>query len=94
MRCSDGLLVEVDVEIAKKFGTLRDMLFAAKFEANHEIPLKIVSSTILKEVIQFVEAPDDSLDKVYSLFLAYIFFSHPRLSLVSFCSAVLGAAQN
>ena len=63
IRCSDGRLVEVDVEVSKKFGTLKDMLFAAEFQADQEIPLKNVDSKTLEKIVKFVQA-DGILDKV------------------------------
>ena len=69
--CSDGLLVEVDLEVAKKFGTLKDMLFAADFQADQEVPLKNVSSKTLEKIVEFVKAPEDKLDKVKILLILH-----------------------
>ena len=71
IRCSDGLLVEVDLEVAKKFGTLKDMLFAVDFQADQEVPLNNVSSKTLEKIVKFVETPEDNLDKVKILLILH-----------------------
>ena len=71
IRCSDGRLVEVDVEVSKKFGTLKDMLFAVDFQADQEVPLNNVSSKTLEKIVKFVETPEDNLDKVKILLILH-----------------------
>ena len=75
IRCSDGLLVEVEVEVAKQCGTLKDMLFATVFQADQEIPLKNVSSSTLEKIVKFIKA-DGTVDKVSLSLTFYVnFFS-------------------
>ena len=62
VRCSDGLLVEVDAEVALKVGTLKDLLFAS------ELPLKNVSSETLEKIVKAVKTPENTLAKVNLLF--------------------------
>ena len=63
VRCSDGLLVEVDAEVALKVGTLKDLLFAS------ELPLKNVSSETLEKIVKAAKTPENTLAKVNLLTL-------------------------
>lgn len=58
VRCSDGLLVEVDVEVVLKVGILKDLLFAS------ELPLRNISSKTLEKIVKAVKTPENTLAKV------------------------------
>ena len=63
IRCSDQLLVEVEVEAAKKLGTLKNMLAASQFQADHQLSLENVSSKSLEKIVRFIKTPSDALDQ-------------------------------